>query len=49
MYKEDLALNNPECFICHKTQPKESYWSIFSMKVERIRFFLMSLFFDNGF
>ena len=21
MYKEDLALNNLQCLICHKTQP----------------------------
>ena len=23
MYKEDLALNNPQWLICHKTQPEQ--------------------------
>ena len=27
IYKEDLALNNQQRLICHKTQPKDySYW-----------------------
>ena len=25
MYKEDLALNNLQGLICHKTQPNQSY------------------------
>ena len=25
MYKEDLALNNLQGFICHKTQPNDTY------------------------
>ena len=25
MYKEDLALNNLQWLICHKTQPNQSY------------------------
>ena len=24
MYKEDLALNNPQWLICHKTQPNQT-------------------------
>ena len=25
MYKQDLAFNNQQWFICHKTQPNQSY------------------------
>ena len=25
MYKEDLALNNLQRFICHETQPNQTY------------------------
>ena len=28
MYKEDLALNNLQWLICHKTQPNQSYFGI---------------------
>ena len=33
MYKEDLALNNLQWLICHKTKPTKSY--IFNIFVER--------------
>ena len=29
MYKEDLALNNPEWFICHKTQLNQIIFNIY--------------------
>ena len=27
MYEEDLALNNLQCLICHKTQPNEDIYT----------------------
>ena len=27
MYKQDLALNNLQCFICHKNQPNQNNYS----------------------
>ena len=33
MYKEDLALNNLQCLICHKSQPNQIYiYSIYMYK-----------------
>ena len=40
MYKEDLALNNPEWLKCHKTQPNEIDQFIY--------LFLVSYFSGNG-
>ena len=31
MYKENLALNNPQSFICHKTQPNQTNVKIIRM------------------
>ena len=35
MYKEDLALNNLQCLICHKSQP-DQILSIKYMRIKRI-------------
>ncbi len=32
MYKEDLALNNLQWLICHKTQPNQMIYSIYMYK-----------------
>ena len=32
MYKEDLALSNPQWLICHKTKPNQIIYSIYMNK-----------------
>ena len=33
MYKEDLALNNPQWLICHKTKPNQTKSYIFNIYI----------------
>ena len=33
MYKEDLALNNPQRLICHKPQLNQSNWSCYHIMI----------------
>ena len=35
IYKQDLALNNPQGLICHKTQPKQNL-ALYRLFIEQI-------------
>ena len=35
MYEEDLALNNLQCLICHKTKPNQTKSYVFNIYVKK--------------
>ena len=48
MYKEDLALNNLQWLICHKTQPNQTKQSLLNMS-DLVKIGALSIYLPNPF